>query len=179
MKKTLIVAVVGGALIGTDVYADLLIADIDTTDLTMYSSCSPIGWDGNDINPMDLNNNSLAAEENWVEALLGLEYDDPDLDFVAKIANIYPETNVLTGYDPGLTDNWDYYIVKTGKISYAMQDDGDGLVTWNGADFDMQNAVSHLSFLSLEKTEPIPEPATILLMGAGMAALVTRRRKKR
>ena len=175
MKKTLIVAVVGGALIGTNVYADALIGDIDTTDLTRYSSY----WEGDDISPMDLYNNSLAAEENWVEALLGLEYDDPDLDFVAKIANIYPETNVLTGYDPGLTDNWDYYIVKTGKISYAMQDDGDGLVTWNGADFDMKNAVSHLSFLSLEKAEPVPEPATILLMGAGMAALVTSRRKKR
>lgn|GEM_PF-6243652 len=175
LKKALVVAAMGGVLIATNVSADMLMTDVDTADAwSKYSAY----WDGDDTNQMELANSSKAAEENWIEALLGLQFDDPSVEFIAKEAP-GGDITMQQDYYPGFS--WDFVIVKAGRKSFAFEDTGDDdLLSFNLAGYEWRNAISHQSYFRHGQTgSPVPEPATLLFMGMGVTALAARMRKKR
>jgi hypothetical protein len=153
-----------------------LVTDVDvggTPDLTDQNSTY---WKGSDQNPQGkdiapytrLNNSNPTTEEAWLEALLGLVYDDPSVNFFDKIENPLGGPKALNNYDPGF--NWEYTVVKWGDNWSAFGNDGNRLITW---EFD--KGVSHATFFN---GSPVPEPATMLLLGSGIVGLAGFGRKK-
>lgn len=175
LKRALLIMAMGGTLISTSAHADSLITDIDTDDIwTVYSQF----WDGDDTNSCELNNGSKKAEENWVEALLGLEYDNPSLNLIKKEI-VAENKTVQVNYDPGFA--WDYAVVKIGNKWFAFADDGDDdLLSFDLTDQSFNNAMGHQSFYSFDYVpKEVPEPTTLMLMGAGIAVLGACRRRRR
>jgi hypothetical protein len=77
------------------------------------------------------------------------------------------ELKSLSGFDPKIA--WDYAIVKwaTNWTAYFDCDENDLLHTDT-----FRNAVSHVSFFGSDGgPKPVPEPATMLLLGMGLFVL--------
>lgn len=183
MKKAQILLLIGFmslmlTFFATLAVADMLVVDIDPPDT------NPTYWTGSDVNQIftsanqgQLINANEVTEEAWLEALLGKNYNDPTVNYVSRIlkgeGGIGLDDKQLTDYNPGVA--WDYVVVKYDNNWIAYEDTGnDDLLTTDLFRF----GVSHVTFFG---AQPIPEPATMLLLGSGLIGLAgfARRRFKR
>lgn len=188
MKRTLLASIALSTMLAASIaQADTMLADIDTSDLIdLYD------WDNStvdqDTNPDLVSPNSLAMEERWLEALLGLAYNNPDVNYIDKF-NFDDNGNSFPGFPFDPNFNWDYAIVKIGNAGgnpdhYAFYDTDENnllndLVWQNGSTpVVFSQGVSHITFFS--GTSEVPEPAAMMLFGSGLAALAgLRSRRKR
>lgn len=163
MKKLILILLVL-LFIGTaPAMADLLIVSSDS-DVT---------------NPGTVKPNNPAAEQGWLEAILGSQ----DVQFIDKLENVN-STESSSGYTMETVYpefDWMYAVVKIGngngvRSHYAFSDDnGDGMLT---AEYTFDHAVSHVSFFDGSPASSVPEPATMLLLGAGLVGLAGFGRRK-
>jgi hypothetical protein len=160
----------GLSVLALPVYADPLVAD----DSAINGA----------INPGQLSPDSPAEEEAWLENVLGYSYNSSIIVFAGKV-DFNPEiANALTNYDPGFV--WDYAVVKIGGSKtitdhFAFSDfPDDNKLTINITDdYDLKYDISHITFFSLNNSVPVPEPATMLLFGTGIAGLAAAGRRKK
>lgn len=139
-------------------------------------------WDVFATNPDHLTNSGADAQRTWLE--VGLLQGADSGDLVATF-DWTDGPKALDEFDPGVVD-WDYAIVKTGlgqtlggESWYAyLNDYGNDLLNvppqpdgW----LEFPNGVSHVSFYG---GNPVPEPTTMLLLGAGLVGLAGFGRKK-
>jgi hypothetical protein len=146
-----------------------LLVDIDTGDL--LTNQNPTYWTGADENSStfrQLANSNPTTEEAWLEAILGLPYDDPTVNYFDDID--YGDAP-LSGISPGFV--WEYAVVKYGAYWAAFE--GDFLDESDNPYAGITN-VSHITYFN--GATSVPEPSTILLLGAGMVGLAGIRRKK-
>lgn len=132
--------------------------------------------------PAFLSPDNQANEEAWLEILL-----NQDVDFVGYKEPSYTGHNTLTNYDPGF--DWDYAVVKIGGSAnngnnqtgdhFAFLDDpNDNKLSFDiFATYGVQQGISHINFF--KGSSPVPEPATMLLFGTGLAGLAAVGRRKR
>jgi len=181
MKKTLILTslILMLLLSSTQVMADTKVTDIDTTN--QLTDINPLYWKGSDTNPSgksQLKNANPVTEEAWLEALLGKSYNDPQVTYIDRIeagsGALGSNLKQLTDYNPGFT--WDYAVVKYGNYWIAYEDtDNNDLLTID----KFKNGISHVTFFDPNPTHSLPEPTTILLLGAGLLGLVGLRKKSK
>lgn len=166
------------------VSADILVPDFDAPDTSeQYLSGSDFWTDG-DVNPAgNLHDSNPATEEAWLEALLGFTYNNPDINFVYKDENPPQITVSVEGdgnahyldYNPGF--DWDYAVVKTGLIDGEYK-----WWAWEDTEIDnwvsigkFDHGISHVTFFG---AQPVPEPATLILLGSGLISLAGFGRKR-
>ena len=138
-------------------------------------------WTGPATNPDFLSNSSDAAQRSWLEDGL---LDGPAGDLTGTF-NWDDGPKVLNEWDPGIVD-WDYAIVKIGKghaIGGAWYAYNNDYSTPNLLDVPPQPGISEfpngVSHVSIYGGQPVPEPATMLLLGSGLVALAGFGRKKK
>ena len=149
---------------------DSYVAD---SDILPLSDINALYWAGNDQNPSSdgqLVNANPTTEEAWLEALLGLVYNDSSINYIGRINT--PAGVELPAYigSPGFS--WDYAVVKYGNYWAAYEDTGndDFLTTLTN-----QNGVSHVTFFG--PGQQVPEPAILLLLGSSLIGLAVFKRK--
>ena len=150
-------------LVTTSPVSATLLVDIDlAAENPDPTDTNPTYWTGSDENPFDgLVNSNPRTEEAWLEAVLGLEYDDPSVNYFTDID--YGD-QPLSGIDPGFV--WEYSVVKYDTHWAAFENDFSGLEIRN---------VSHITYFN---AAPVPEPGTIVLMGLGLVGLAGVGRKR-
>jgi len=142
-----------------------LISDIDVPDKNLTNE-NPTYWVGSDNNSSDKNelvNSNPTTEEAWLEAILGKEYNDPNVNYSFKIPyGDIPLSSIVTGF------GWQYAVVKHGAYWTAFENNFDG-----GSSI---NNVSHITYFN---AAPVPEPVSMLLFGTGLVVFSFARRIKK
>ena len=159
--------------LATPAPADLIISDQDPLDV------NSLYWSGSDINPADnLNNSGINTEEAWLNALLG-NAQPGDATWVELTWKDEDDSN---GWQYPV--DWTYAVLKygspqapvTGFDHWAIynNDGPGGAIDFTGLGLSTR-ALSHISF----NGTPVPEPATMLLLGSGLLGLGVFGRKKK
>jgi hypothetical protein len=193
MKKcsflgTLVLIFAGAALailpsLATPAVADILLTDIDILPGFPLTDMNSTYWTGSDDNPsdwMELNNANPTTEEAWLEALLGLVYDDPSVSYFDRIeaneGGLGADDKFLTDFDPDFS--WEYAVVKYANYWNAYQDiPSDDLLTVASEQEKLSNGISHITFFN--GAPSVPEPPIMLLLGSGLIGLAVFSRKLR
>jgi hypothetical protein len=125
------------------------------------------------FNPQWVTPTAPADEAAWLSGLLGFE-----VFFISKDEDENPLDNVPS--------SWIYAVLKYGVGApsaanpdhWAIEDDGDFILELGDIAGLPTGGLSHVSYFGTEGTPPIPEPATMLLLGTGLAGLAGFGRKK-
>ena len=135
------------------------------------------------------NNEGSPSNRAWVESLveasLGLS---PDFELVVADVEYYLFDDGLTGtwYTVNPADQISLYAVKAGK-AFAMYSvlPGDSSGSWSTFDLWMSGLANSGDALEIShftgynaSTSPVPEPATMILLGTGLVGLAGFGRKK-
>jgi|GEM_PF-1440256 len=171
MKKTLLAILIAGlAITGLSGLAQAV-----TIDTLLYET--------------KLADSSKSTELEWVNGLLGGGFT-----FLYKDENLSGEwTNEGEGriYSHALVNSPAYFLIKTGQVTddknthFLFQNIGElnlAVINLSAMGFNTISNITGVSHISeFGGSTPVPEPATMLLFGAGMAGLVgvARQRKNK
>jgi len=168
------------------VAADMLVVDVDTANA--LTDINATYWSGSDENNETDNgqlvNSDPDTEEAWLEALLGLVFDDPSVEYFDRIG----AGNGGLGIDDKSINlnvgfSFEYAVVKHNGFWSAYQNDGDTTLTVPTTIAEYRNGISHISFFNGDNGNghEVPEPATLLIVGGSLLglALYSRRRLRR
>ena len=151
-----VIFVLGALLCACPAGADLLVPDSNLLDAN--------------TNPQRLSNSGQDTETAWLQALLG----GPPVYYVSRDEDSNPLDEVPS--------NWTYAVLKFGV---GAPPDPDHWAVWDNNNNDVleinglglpSRGLSHVTYFST--THPVPEPGTMLLVGAGLIGLAAFRRKK-
>jgi hypothetical protein len=157
-KMRYLTLVLAALLCASPVGADLLVVDIDPPN--------------SDSNPQRLSNSGQDTETAWLQGLLG----GAPVSFISKDEDSNPLDEVPS--------NWTYAILKFGVGAppspdhWAVYDDNNNDILEIGGLGLPTQGLSHVTYFSTTPATPVPEPATMLLLGAGLIGLAGFGRKK-
>jgi hypothetical protein len=168
MKRYLLFAtvilIVLGLSLATTTQADILLVDIDPLDA--YS------------NPQRLTSSGSSTEESWLESLLGF-----DVLYLGKDEDDSWNDGIWDEGDPSV--DWTYAVLKYGVGKPAIKnpdhwaiidDNYNDIVDLSGISGLPLEGLSHITYFATTSA-PVPEPATLLLLGTGLFGLAGFRRK--
>jgi hypothetical protein len=181
MKKTLLTGLAAGLfLVGmTGVAQAIPLSTVGSIDDLLYSTT--------------LGNSGEQTEVDWINLKLGTSYTTDDYSQVNVNANEWSAVDSYPGvFAHTLATPTDYFLVKIGQNSGSSDThflfDNLASLYWAVIDLDEMGfneknmlEIGKVSHLGVVDGTPVPEPATMLLFGTGLAGLagMIRRRKEK